>query len=460
MQMQAGVVEMERDAIQRIADFDEVDLGFSDQEARAEAARCIQCKKPTCVDGCPIGVDIPAFIHACGRGKFREAARIIRKDNMFPAICGRVCPQETQCQGACVLGKKNVPISIGNLERFIADWERDEGIETPMRDSTTGKKIAVVGSGPAGLAAASELARLGHTVTVFESLHEAGGVLMYGIPSFRLPKEIVQTEIEQVKKLGVEIKTNYVVGRSVPIDELLDYDAIFLGTGAGLPHFIGLPGENLCGIYSANELLTRVNLMGAHRFPEMDTPVKKGKKVVVIGGGNVAMDAARVARRMGAAVTLMYRRQEADMPARMEEVRHAKEEGIEFLFCTNPVAFIEGENKKVIGIEAIRMKRDCRDANGRCSYTPIDGSNFTIAADMVVEAIGQDPNPLLLRMLPNLSHNKNGSVTISDHGQTSIPKVYAGGDVAIGAATVILAMGTAKKAAQEINKMLCESSEF
>ncbi|MDR0439089.1 MAG: NADPH-dependent glutamate synthase [Methanocalculaceae archaeon] len=448
---------MDRDANVRIADFEEVDIGFTEEEVRVEAARCIQCKKPMCAIGCPVGIDIPAFIRACEIGKFREAARIIKKENILPAICGRICPQETQCQGECVLGSKSTPISIGHLERFVADWERENGIETPERLPTTGKRVAVVGSGPAGLSAAAELARLGHAVTVFESLHEAGGVLTYGIPSFRLPKNIVQAESEQVKKLGAEIKTNYVVGRNVPVAELLNYDAVFIGTGAGLPYFMGVSGENLCGIYSANEFLTRVNLMGANKFPERDTPVKRGKKVVVIGGGNVAMDAARVARRMGADVVLMYRRGEEDMPARLDEIRHAKEEGVEFMCCTNPVRFIGNENKMVVCVEAIRMELGSTCNDDRHSFAPISGSNFMVEADVVVEAIGQGTNPLLLRMLPDLVRNKNGSIAVNSIGQTSIPKVYAGGDVATGAATVILAMGTAKKAARAIDKMLrCE----
>lgn len=451
---------MDRDAGLRVADFDEVDLGFTEAEVRAEAARCIQCKKPKCVNGCPVGIDIPAFIQACEMGEFRDAARIIKKDNMLPAICGRVCPQETQCQGECVLGNKDTPISIGHLERFVADWERTAGIETPVRLPPTGRRVAVVGSGPAGLSAAAELCRLGHAVTVFESLHEAGGVLMYGIPAFRLPKEIVQAEIAQVKKLGADIRTNYVAGRSVPVDELLGYDAVFLGTGAGLPYFMDLAGENLCGVYSANEFLTRVNLMGANHFPEHDTPVKVGRKVVVVGGGNVAMDAARVARRLGAEVVLMYRRGESDMPARQDEVRHAKEEGVMFMCCTNPVRFLEGENKTVAGVEAIRMELGSPGDDGRCSFAPVAGSNFTVAADVVIEAIGQRPNPLLLRMLPELARNKNGSVAVNCLGQTSVPKVYAGGDVATGAATVILAMGTAKDAARAIDKMLRCVAQF
>lgn len=442
---------MEQSANERIQNFCEVDLGFTAEEAVAEAKRCIQCKKPKCVNGCPVGIDIPAFIKAIAEEDFDCAVKIIKNDNMLPSICGRVCPQETQCQGECILGKKGKPISIGHLERFVADAETVRAC--PVTAAPSGKKVAVVGSGPAGLSAAAELARLGHAVTIFESLHEAGGVLMYGIPAFRLPKDIVQAEIDAVKRLGVEIKTNHVVGRSVPVEELLSYDAVFLGTGAGLPYFMCLEGENLPGIYSANEYLTRVNLMGANKFPQNDTPVKAGHKVVVIGGGNVAMDAARVARRMGAEVTLMYRRGEADMPARLDEVRHAKEEGIVFMTETNPVTFI-GENNAVCGVEAIRMKLGTPGDDGRCSISPIEGSNFVVPADVVVEAIGQGPNPLLLRMLPDMARNKNGSVVVNCLGETSMKKVYAGGDVATGAATVILAMGTAKDAARAIDKKL------
>ncbi|MDO9522389.1 MAG: NADPH-dependent glutamate synthase [Methanocorpusculum sp.] len=444
---------MDRDANIRVADFEEVDLGLSREEVVAEAKRCIQCKKPKCISGCPVGIDIPAFIQAIADEKFQDAADIIKKDNMLPAVCGRVCPQESQCQGVCILGKKDTPIAIGQLERFVADVERKKGAKCPKCAPATGKRVAVVGSGPAGLACAAELARRGHSVTIFESLHEAGGVLMYGIPAFRMPKDIVQYEIDQVKKLGVEIKTNHIVGRSVSVEELLTYSAVFLGTGAGLPYFMCIPGENLPGVYSANEFLTRVNLMGANKFPENDTPVKVGKKVVVIGGGNVAMDAARVARRMGADVTLMYRRGEADMPARLDEVRHAKEEGVSFMTATNPIAIL-GENNAVSGVEAIKMELGTTGDDGRCSFYPIEGSGFVIEADVVVEAIGQGPNPLLLRMLPELTRNRNGSVAVNCLGETSIPKVYAGGDVATGAATVILAMGTAKEAAIAIDKKL------
>ncbi len=444
---------MDRDADIRVADFEEVDLGLSREEVVAEAKRCIQCKKPKCISGCPVGIDIPAFIQAIVDEKFQEAADIIKKDNLLPAVCGRVCPQESQCQGVCILGKKDTPIAIGQLERFVADFERKKGAKCPKCAPATGKRVAVVGSGPAGLACAAELARRGHSVTIFESLHEAGGVLMYGIPAFRMPKDIVQYEINQVKKLGVEIKTNYIVGRSVSVEELLAYSAVFLGTGAGLPYFMCIPGENLPGVYSANEFLTRVNLMGANKFPENDTPVKVGKKVVVVGGGNVAMDAARVARRMGAEVTLMYRRGEADMPARLDEVRHAKEEGVIFMTATNPIAFL-GENNTVSGVKAIRMELGTPGDDGRCSFYPVDGSEFVVKADVVVEAIGQGPNPLLLRMMPELTRNRNGSVAVNCLGETSIPKVYAGGDVATGAATVILAMGTAKEAAIAIDKKL------
>ncbi|HJJ43769.1 MAG TPA: NADPH-dependent glutamate synthase [Methanocorpusculum sp.] len=452
---------MDRNAQIRVTDFAEVDLGLSRDEIVAEAQRCIQCKKPKCISGCPVGIDIPAFIAAIAEEKFQEAVDIIKRDNMLPAVCGRVCPQESQCQGVCILGLKAEPIAIGQLERYVADFERaqaencenPEEINCPVPAPATGKYIAVVGSGPAGLSAAAELARRGHSVTIFESLHEAGGVLMYGIPAFRMPKDIVQFEIDQVKRLGVEIKTNHIVGRSVSVEELLAYDAVFLGTGAGLPYFMGIPGENLPGVYSANEFLTRVNLMGANRFPEMDTPVKVGKKVVVIGGGNVAMDAARVARRMGAEVTLMYRRSEADMPARRDEVRHAKEEGVIFMTATNPIAFL-GENNAVCGVEAIKMELGTAGDDGRCSFYPIEGSAFKVEADVIVEAIGQGPNPLLLRMMPDLTRNRNGSVAVNCLGETSMPKVYAGGDVATGAATVILAMGTAKEAAISIDKKL------
>lgn len=447
--MQEGRL-MDRTAAGRITDFNEVDTGFTRTEAVAEAKRCLQCKKPLCISGCPVNINIPAFIAEIANENFDKAADIILADNLLPAICGRVCPQEQQCQGVCILGKKSTPISIGHLERFVADNTERKVIQP---GKASGRSVAVVGSGPAGLTAAAELARLGHKVTVFESLHKAGGVLMYGIPNFRLPKEIVAQEVAEVEKLGVEIKTNHVVGKSVTVDELLAFDAVFLGTGAGLPFFMNIEGENIPGVYSANEFLTRVNLMGANNFPENDTPVKRPKKAVIIGGGNVAMDAARVAKRLGADVTLMYRRTEKDMPARLDEVRHAKEEGIVFMTETNPVKILSAENT-VCGVEAVKMKTGEPGADGRSSFTPIEGSNFIVEADVVVEAIGQGPNPLLLKRMPELLRNRNGSITTAEDGKTSIARVYAGGDAATGAATVILAMGTAKEAAKAIDREL------
>jgi glutamate synthase (NADPH/NADH) small chain len=448
-----------RRAEERLRDFAEVDLGMSQNEAIAEATRCLQCKKPLCVDGCPVGIDIPGFIGAVADGNLREAARILKRDNMLPAICGRVCPQETQCEGVCILGVRQRPVSIGALERFVADWEREHGVELPDVAPPTGRRVAVVGSGPAGLTAAAELARAGHAVTIFESLHEAGGVLTYGIPAFRLPKDIVAKEIEQVLALGADLKLNHLVGRSVPVDELLSYDAVFLGTGAGLPSFMGIEGENLNGVYSANEFLTRVNLMHANRFPEFDTPVIRASRVAVVGGGNVAMDAARVARRLGARVYLIYRRREEDLPARAAEVGNAKEEGVELVTCANPVRIIGGP--AVTGIECVRMDLCELDESGRPSPKPQEGSNFTIDVDVVIEAIGQGPNPLLVSLIPGLSRGRKGNVVVDGDGRTSIPHVFAGGDVATGAATVIEAMGAAKsaarKAARAIDEMLKES---
>ena len=445
----------ERPAEIRIHDFEEVDLGLSPDEAVAEAERCLQCKKPLCVKGCPVGIDIPGFVHQVAEGNFPAAARSLKDQNMLPAICGRVCPQETQCEGVCVLGNKETPIRIGALERFVADWERQNNPTLPDVARPTGKRVAVVGSGPAGLTAAAELARAGHAVTIFESLHEAGGVLAYGIPAFRLPKDIVRAEIEQVLALGVRLKKNHLVGMSVGLDELLGYDAVFLATGAGLPAFMGIPGENLNGVYSANEFLTRVNLMHADAFPEYDTPVLHAGRVAVIGGGNVAMDAARVARRLGAKVYLIYRRGEEEMPARRAEVVHAKEEGIEFLTCTNPIRIL-GKGG-VTGIECVKMSLCEMDASGRRSPEPIEGSGFTLDVDMVIQAIGTSPNPLLVSLIPGLERGRKGNVVVDKNGRTSIPHVYAGGDIATGAATVIEAMGTAKRAAAAINAMLKEA---
>ncbi len=444
----------DRPAEIRIHDFEEVDLGLTPDEAVAEAERCLQCKKPLCVKGCPVGIDIPGFVHQVAEGNFPAAARSLKDQNMLPAICGRVCPQETQCEGVCVLGNKETPIRIGALERFVADWERQNNPTLPDVARPTGKRVAVVGSGPAGLTAAADLARAGHAVTIFESLHEAGGVLAYGIPAFRLPKDIVRAEIDQVLALGVRLEKNHLVGRSISVDELLGYDAVFLATGAGLPAFMGIPGESINGVYSANEFLTRVNLMHADAFPEFDTPVLPADRVAVIGGGNVAMDAARVARRLGAKVYLIYRRGEEEMPARRAEVLHAKEEGIEFFTCTNPTRIL-GE-QCVTGIECVKMSLCDLDASGRPSPEPIEGSEFTLDVDMVIQAIGTSPNPLLVSLIPGLERGRRGNVVVDENGRTSIPHVYAGGDIATGAATVIEAMGSAKRAAAAINAMLKE----
>ena len=442
----------DRPADIRIRDFKEVDSGLTADEAIAEAERCLQCKKPLCIKGCPVCIDIPAFIRKIAEGDFPGAARAIKEQNMLPAICGRVCPQETQCEGVCILGNKETPIRIGALERFVADRERENGAELPDVARPTGKRVAIVGSGPAGLTAAAELARAGHAVTIYESLHEAGGVLTYGIPAFRLPKDVVKAEIDQVLALGVRLKKNHLVGRSISTDELLGHDAVFLATGAGLPAFMGIPGENLNNVYSANEFLTRVNLMHAEAFPEFDTPVMHAARVAVIGGGNVAMDAARVARRLGAKVSLIYRRGEEEMPARRAEVVHAKEEGIEFVTCANPTRIL-GEGC-VTGIECVRMSLCDIDASGRRSPEPIRGSEFTLDVDMVIQAIGTSPNPLLVSLIPGLERARRGNVVVDEDGRTSIPHVYAGGDIATGAATVIEAMGSAKRAAAAIDAML------
>lgn len=448
-----GVTAMsDRPADVRIRDFGEVDIGLSTDEAINEAARCLQCKRPLCVRGCPVGIDIPAFIREVAEGNFPAAARALKEQNMLPAICGRVCPQETQCEGVCILGNRDAPIRIGAIERFVADWERANGPDLPEVVKPTGRRVAVVGSGPAGLTAAAELARAGHAVTIFESLHEAGGVLTYGIPAFRLPKDVVKAEIDQVLALGARLKKNHVVGRSIGVDELLSYDAVFLATGAGLPAFMGIPGENLNGVYSANEFLTRVNLMHAEAFPEFDTPVLHAARVAVIGGGNVAMDAARVARRLGAKVFLIYRRGEEEMPARRAEVVHAKEEGIEFYTCANPVRILGDQH--VTGIECVKMALCGIDASGRRSPKPIEGSEFTLDVDMVIQAIGTSPNPLLVSLIPGLERGRKGNVIVDENGRTSIPHVYAAGDIVTGAATVIEAMGSAKKAAAAINAML------
>jgi glutamate synthase (NADPH/NADH) small chain len=447
----------------RAKNFNEVALGYSLEQAQEEASRCIQCKKRNCVAGCPVGVDIPDFIQALRDGDMPEAVRILKSKNALPGICGRVCPQETQCEATCSLAKKGAPIAIGRLERFVADWERanmpqasSPSPKPPVK--STGKKVAIVGSGPAGLTAAADLAKLGHEVTIFEALHVAGGVLMYGIPEFRLPKEIVQGEVNYVASLGVKIELDSVVGKLITIDELLGngYHAVFLGTGAGLPMFLGVPGENLNGIYSANEFLTRVNLMKAYLFPDYDTPVKLGKKVAVIGGGNVAMDSARCALRLGAdEVYIIYRRSEVEMPARREEVENAQEEGIQFKLLTNPKQFLGNEQNWVIGAECYEMELGEPDDSGRRRPIVKEGSEFTIDVDEVVVALGTTPNPLVASTTPGLETGKRGTVVADEAtGKTMKDKVWAGGDIVTGAATVISAMGAGRLAAADIDKFL------
>lgn len=443
----------------RIQNFDEVALGYSREQARREAARCLQCKKPPCVAGCPVEIDIPAFIAKIKEGDFMGAIHKIKEKNNLPAVCGRVCPQEEQCEKVCVLAKKGQPIAIGRLERFAADYEFSQGdIRVPPAPPKTGKRVAVIGAGPAGLTVAGDLAKMGHDVTIFEALHKAGGVLVYGIPEFRLPKRIVQVEVDYVRKLGVEIKTNMVVGQAITVDELLNngYDAVFIGTGAGLPYFLGIPGENLNGVYSANEFLTRNNLMKAYLFPEYDTPVRVASNVAVVGGGNVAMDAARVAKRLGADhVYLVYRRSRTEMPAREEEIVNAEEEGIEFQLLTNPVRIIGDEKGWVKGIECIRMELGEPDASGRRRPIPIKGSEFVLPVEVVIAAIGQGPNPLLTKSTTGLELTKWGNIVADpETGKTSKRGVFAGGDIVTGAATVILAMGAGKKAAVAIDKYL------
>jgi len=443
---------------ERIKNFNEVPLGYTPEEAIQEANRCLQCKDAPCVKGCPVEIDIPGFIKAIAEGDFKRAIHILKEKNSLPAICGRVCPQEDQCEKLCTLGKIGEPVAIGRLERFAADWEAEQGdIEIPEIPPPTGKRVAVVGSGPAGLTVASDLAKMGHEVVIFEALHKPGGVLMYGIPEFRLPKRIVEREVEYVKKLGVKIITSFVVGKTKTVDELLqEYDAVFIGTGAGLPWFMGIPGENYNGIYSANEYLTRVNLMKAYLFPEYDTPVIRGDRVAVIGGGNVAMDAARTALRLGAKKSMIiYRRSRKEMPARIEEIKRAEEEGVEFHFLTLPVRYHADENGWVKEMECIRMRLGEPDSSGRRRPIPIEGSNFRIPVDVVVVAIGQSPNPLIPNTTPGLKIGKHGNV-ITDPltGKTSRKGVFAGGDIATGAATVILAMGAARVAARAIDEYL------
>ncbi|MBU2574442.1 MAG: NADPH-dependent glutamate synthase [Elusimicrobia bacterium] len=443
----------------RAKNFNEVPYGYDDKTAVLEASRCINCKKPRCIDGCPVGIDIPGFIVLIQEGKFIEAAMKIKQRNALPAVCGRVCPQEEQCEKLCVLGIKDKPVAIGRLERFAADYERKHGsISLPQLPPGTGRKVACVGAGPAGLTVAGDLILLGHEVTVFEALQEFGGVLTYGIPEFRLPKAIVRAEVDYLARLGVKFVADFVVGYNSTVRELMEkhgYDAVFIGTGAGLPSFMNVPGENLIGVYSANEYLTRSNLMKAYLFPEYDTPPVKCRKVIVVGGGNVAMDAARIALRLGSDVTVVYRRAREQMPARAEEVHHAEEEGIKFKLLNNPVRIIGDERHRVTAVECIRMELGEPDESGRRRPVPVKGSEFTMEVDAVIVAIGNDPNPLVPRTMPELKMTKWGTI-VADEGTmaTSVPGVYAGGDIVSGAATVILAMGQARIAAGAIHERL------
>ena len=443
----------EQEPAVRAANFKEVALGYTREMAMEEADRCLTCKHAPCVSGCPVNVPIPSFIEKIKQGDFQAAYEIIRTQNGLPAICGRVCPQETQCESKCVRGIKGEPVGIGRLERFAADWAMNEGVVSAETAPKNGKRAAVVGSGPAGLTCAADLARAGWDVTVYEALHTPGGVLMYGIPEFRLPKKLVQQEIDNIRKLGVKIVTNAVVGRAMTIDELLNddhFDAVFVGSGAGLPNFQRIPGESLCGVYSANEFLTRINLMKAYTFPQADTPVKVGSRVAVVGGGNVAMDAARCAKRLGAEVSIVYRRSEAEMPARAEEVHHAKEEGINFLMLTNPTAIKGDENGFVSAMTCVKMALGEPDAKGRRRPVVIEGSEFDLPVETVIVAIGNSPNPLIKKTTPDLPTETWGGITTDDMGRCGKLHVYAGGDAVTGAATVILAMGAGKKAAKAI----------
>jgi len=447
-----------QDHWERIRNFDEVALGYPTEVAVKEASRCLQCKKPLCNQGCPVGIDIPGFIRHTVEGDFGSGIRTIKETNALPAICGRVCPQEEQCEKSCILGKKGAPIAIGRLERFLADWEAAHGkIEVPKMSPKTGKKVAIVGAGPAGITVSNDLIILGHDVTIFEALHECGGVLIYGIPEFRLPKAIVNREVEYVRSLGVKIHTDYVVGKTRTVDRLLEeFDALFVGSGAGLPWFMEIPGENLNGVYSANEYLTRVNLMKGFRFPEYQTPVKRPCRVAVVGGGNVAMDSARTAIRLGAdEVHLVYRRSRAELPARAEEAENAEEEGVIFDLLTLPVRLFGDENGWVREIECLKMELGEADASGRRKPVPVEGSNFRVPFDAVVIAIGNSPNPLIPMTTPGLEISKKGGiVTQPETARTSRVNIWAGGDIVRGAATVISAMGDGRIAAASMHKYL------
>ncbi|MHB1016573.1 MAG: NADPH-dependent glutamate synthase [Coriobacteriia bacterium] len=450
----------ERDATKRAKDFEEVTLGYTEEMARAEASRCLQCKNPTCIEGCPVNIDIKSFIGEMINGDYSAAVAVLKERNALPAVCGRVCPQEEQCESRCVLAKKGESVAIGRLERWLGDFDLAcelEGRCVPEVGADTGKRVAVVGSGPAGLACAGELRRFGHAVTIFESLHATGGVLTYGIPEFRLPKHIVQAEVGLLEEMGVEIICDVVVGATYTIDDLMTeegYDAVFVGNGAGLPMFMGIPGENLNGVYSANEFLTRANLMRAYEFPKVDTPIWRGRKVAVVGGGNVAMDAARTAKRLGAEeVFLVYRRTAEEMPARKEEVHHAQEEGVEFKMLCSPVEVL-GKDGWVTGIVANTMELGEPDASGRRAPVCVMGADFTIDCDTVIMALGTRANPLLPKTTPDMEISKRGYVVTDENGATTKPGVYAGGDIVTGSATVILAMGAGKRAARAMDEWL------
>jgi glutamate synthase (NADPH/NADH) small chain len=448
----------------RIKNFKEVALGYSCQQAKAEADRCIQCPKPTCIEGCPVEINIPGFIKAIADDEMSESVKILKDKNSLPGICGRVCPQETQCESKCIFAKKGAPIAVGRLERYVADWEQANLKPSDLpseKPGSTGKRVAVVGAGPAGLTAAADLAKKGHKVTIFEALHAAGGVLTYGIPEFRLPKHIVKNEVDYVKSFGVEISLDYVVGKKATIDELLDnnYQAVFLGIGAGLPLFLKIPGENLNGIYSANEFLTRANLMKAYQFPDYYTPIKVGKRIAVIGGGNVAMDSARTALRLGAEeVYIVYRRSAVEMPARQEEIENAKEEGIKFKFLTNPKRFLGNEQNWLVGMECYKMKLGEKDSSGRRRPISIQGSEFIMDVNIAIVALGTTPNPLIAGNTKYLEFTDMGTIIADEKtGKTTKPRVWAGGDIISGSATVISAMAGGKRAAASINAYLMDS---
>jgi glutamate synthase (NADPH/NADH) small chain len=441
---------------ERAHNFREVAIGYSEEQALAEAERCLQCREAPCIKGCPVEVDIPTFIKLIRERRFGEAAKKVKEKNSLPAVCGRVCPQEEQCQAKCTVGRIGEPTSIGRLERFVADWERQHGCEIPQKCPATGKKVAIVGAGPAGLTVAADLIKLGHEVTIFEALHKPGGVLTYGIPEFRLPKKIVEAEAAYIEKLGVTLKTNALIGRLYTIAELLrQFDAVFIGSGAGPPTFMGIPGENLCGIYSANEFLIRVNLMRSYDFPKAGTPICGGEEVAVVGGGNVAMDAARCALRLGAKdVKIVYRRSREEMPARIEEIENAEEEGIKFEFLTSPKRFIGNERRRVKAMECVRMRLGEPDDSGRRRPIPIEGSNFVMDVDVVIMAVGRTPNPIIKQTTEGLETTKWGGIVTDEDGKTSIEGVYAGGDIVTGESTVISAMGAGRRAARAIHEFL------